>query len=62
MSVRKPCHLILSLTADDRYPGPTLRALQLLQEERFRKDILVPAVVEEMIRQGFEAATAGMSR
>ncbi|KAF7845841.1 hypothetical protein BT93_L0385 [Corymbia citriodora subsp. variegata] len=45
-----------------QYPGPTLRALQLLQEERFRKDILIPAVVDEMARQGFEAATAGLSR
>lgn len=61
MSARKS-YLFPSLTADHRYPGPTLRALRLLQEERFRKDILVPAVVEEMIRQGFEAATAGMSR
>lgn len=45
-----------------RYPGPTLRALQLLQEERFRKDILIPAVVEAMKSEGIEAATAGLSR
>lgn len=45
-----------------RYPGPTLRALELLQEERFRKDILIPAVVEAMVREGFEAATGGLHR
>ncbi|KAK0510114.1 hypothetical protein JMJ35_007508 [Cladonia borealis] len=28
-----------------RYPGPTLKALELLQEERFRREILRPDVV-----------------
>ncbi|KXT14694.1 hypothetical protein AC579_6377 [Pseudocercospora musae] len=42
-----------------QYPGPTLRALDLLKEEQFRKDILIPEVVERMIQQGFEAATSG---
>lgn len=27
------------------YPGPTLRALELLQEERFRREVLRPDVV-----------------
>lgn len=45
-----------------QYPGPTLKALELLQEEQFRKDILVPQVVEEMVRVGFEAAVKGVGR
>ncbi|KAK3706100.1 Mediator of RNA polymerase II transcription subunit 31 [Vermiconidia calcicola] len=45
-----------------QYPGPTLRALEMLQEERFRKEILIPAVVEAMVAEGFEAATSGLSR
>ncbi|KAJ5161296.1 hypothetical protein N7492_006688 [Penicillium capsulatum] len=28
------------------HPGPTLRALRLLQEERFRRDIIMPQVIE----------------
>jgi len=43
----------------DRYPGPTLRALELLQQEQFRKDAVTPALIEAMAREGFEAATAG---
>ncbi|CAK4028913.1 Mediator of RNA polymerase II transcription subunit 31 [Lecanosticta acicola] len=42
-----------------QYPGPTLRALELLQEERFRKDILIPEVRDRMIAEGFEAAISG---
>jgi len=45
-----------------QYPGPTLRALELLQQEQFRKDIVSPALVDDMVRLGFEAATAGLSR
>ncbi|TKA31504.1 hypothetical protein B0A54_15638 [Friedmanniomyces endolithicus] len=41
------------------YPGPTLRALELLQQEQFRKDAVTPALIEAMAREGFEAATAG---
>ncbi|KAK3115102.1 Mediator of RNA polymerase II transcription subunit 31 [Teratosphaeriaceae sp. CCFEE 6253] len=37
------------------YPGPTLRALELLQQEQFRKDAVNPALIEAMARQGFEA-------
>lgn len=43
-----------------QYPGPTLRVLELLQEERFRRDILIPAVAEAMVAEGFEAATRGV--
>ncbi|EME50238.1 hypothetical protein DOTSEDRAFT_68945 [Dothistroma septosporum NZE10] len=39
-----------------QFPAPTLRALELLQEESFRKAILVPAVVEQMMNEGFDAA------
>lgn len=45
-----------------RYPGPTLRALELLQQERFRKDILIPETVARMVEEGFEASTAGLTR
>jgi len=40
------------------YPGPTLKNLELLQQEKFRADILSPDVVaklvDEMIRAGIE--------
>lgn len=42
------------------YPGPTLKALELLRVERFRKEILSPEVVMALINQGLMAtATAG---
>ncbi|EMD01130.1 hypothetical protein BAUCODRAFT_100879 [Baudoinia panamericana UAMH 10762] len=44
------------------YPGPTLRALELLQQEQFRRDIISPAVVNAMVNEGFEAATAGLTK
>ncbi|KAJ5135044.1 uncharacterized protein N7515_004322 [Penicillium bovifimosum] len=28
------------------HPGPTLRALRLLQEDKFRRDIILPQVIE----------------
>lgn len=34
------------------YPGPTLKALELLQQEDFRKDILRPEIVS-MLAEGF---------
>lgn len=34
------------------YPGPTLKALQLLQQERFSKDILSPETVGRMVEGG----------
>lgn len=42
-----------------RWPGPTLRALELLQEESFRKDILNDQVCMAMVDQGWEAAMSG---
>lgn len=45
-----------------RYPGPTLRALELLQQERFRKDILIPETVARMADEGFQASTAGLNK
>ena len=32
-----------------QYPGPTLRALELLQEEAFRRDVLSPDVVGRLM-------------
>jgi len=37
------------------YPGPTLRALELLQQEQFRKDIISPMVVHTMMEEGIKA-------
>ncbi|OCK76701.1 mediator of RNA polymerase II transcription subunit 31 [Lepidopterella palustris CBS 459.81] len=39
------------------YPGPTLRALELLQQEQFRKDILMPGLVHAMMEEGIKATT-----
>ncbi|KAK5109195.1 hypothetical protein LTR62_007280 [Meristemomyces frigidus] len=44
------------LTSESRYPGPTLRILELLQQEQFRKDAIVPGVIERMLVEGSEAA------
>ncbi|KAK3175998.1 suppressor of hpr1 [Lepraria neglecta] len=43
------------------YPGPTLKALELLQEERFRTDILSPEVVGLLVREGVESSKGYMS-
>ncbi|KAI9774384.1 MAG: suppressor of hpr1 [Geoglossum simile] len=42
------------------YPGPTLKALQLLQQEKFRQDILSPETVARMIEANLRAV-AGVS-
>lgn len=39
-----------------RYPGPTLRVLELVQSERFRKEIVSPEVVQAMINGGWTGA------
>jgi len=39
-----------------RYPAPTLKALELLQEEQFRKDILSPEVVARLMEGGINAS------
>ncbi|KAI4278165.1 MAG: hypothetical protein LQ337_001242 [Flavoplaca oasis] len=33
------------------YPGPTLNALELLQQERFRQEILSPEIVAQLAEQ-----------
>ncbi|PKS12086.1 hypothetical protein jhhlp_001382 [Lomentospora prolificans] len=38
------------------YPGPTLRHLELLQQERFRRDILSPDLVQRLLEDGMKAA------
>ncbi|KAI4629459.1 suppressor of hpr1 [Alternaria novae-zelandiae] len=34
------------------HPGPTLRALELLQQERFRQDILAPGLMDRLVIEG----------
>ncbi|TQS32483.1 hypothetical protein Golomagni_07197 [Golovinomyces magnicellulatus] len=38
------------------YPGPTLRHLELLQQERFRQDIISPDLVQRLVEEGMKAA------
>lgn len=38
------------------HPGPTLRALELLQQERFRKEILNPNLLNLMTVEGLKHA------
>lgn len=38
------------------YPGPTIRALELLQEERFRTEILSPEVVGLLMQEGVKGS------
>ncbi|KAI6821453.1 hypothetical protein KC367_g7954 [Hortaea werneckii] len=44
-----------------QYPGPTLRMLDLLQQDQFRKDAISPALIDDLVRTGFEASTAGLA-
>ncbi|KAK0730055.1 SOH1-domain-containing protein [Lasiosphaeris hirsuta] len=37
------------------YPGPTLKNLQLLQQEKFRQDIISPDLVQALIVEGMRA-------
>ncbi|ELR07972.1 hypothetical protein GMDG_02831 [Pseudogymnoascus destructans 20631-21] len=37
------------------YPGPTLKNLELLQNERFRRDVLSPDVVGQLVVEGVGA-------
>ena len=41
------------------YPGPTLKNLELLQQERFRTDILSPETVGRLIEEGIKKAAEG---
>ncbi|KAI1479821.1 SOH1-domain-containing protein [Daldinia eschscholtzii] len=38
------------------YPGPTLKHLELLQEERFRQEIISPELVYALAAEGAKAA------
>ncbi|KAF9875032.1 RNA polymerase II transcription subunit 31 mediator [Colletotrichum karsti] len=38
------------------YPGPTLKHLDLLQQEQFRQDIISPDLVQRLIDDGMRAA------
>lgn len=38
------------------YPGPTLKNLELLQQERFRRDIISPDFVVALIQEGTKSA------
>jgi mediator of RNA polymerase II transcription subunit 31 len=41
------------------YPGPTLKNLELLQMEAFRRDILSPEVVGRLVEEGVRGAVGG---
>ncbi|KAK6433090.1 suppressor of hpr1 [Oleoguttula sp. CCFEE 5521] len=41
------------------YPGPTLKNLELLQHEHFRRDLLNPGLIERMVNEGIAAAYEG---
>ncbi len=38
------------------YPGPTLRALELLQQEEFRKEVMKPEIVARLAEAMLEAS------
>ncbi|CAJ2503759.1 Uu.00g111530.m01.CDS01 [Anthostomella pinea] len=38
------------------YPGPTLKNLKLLQEERFRQEIISPELVQALAAEGMKAS------
>ncbi|KAI1485530.1 mediator of RNA polymerase II transcription subunit 31 [Biscogniauxia mediterranea] len=38
------------------YPGPTLKNLELLQEEKFRQDIISPELVQALAAEGAKAS------
>ena len=40
------------------HPGPTLRALRLLQEETFRRDIILPQVIDGLAGVGMPSDAA----
>ncbi|KAH8708555.1 mediator of RNA polymerase II transcription subunit 31 [Phaeosphaeriaceae sp. PMI808] len=41
------------------HPGPTLRALELLQQQSFRQDIIAPALMNKMQLEGQRNAVPG---
>jgi mediator of RNA polymerase II transcription subunit 31 len=38
------------------YPGPTLRHLELLQQEQFRQDIMSPDLVQRLVEEEIKAS------
>ncbi|KAH6888014.1 SOH1-domain-containing protein [Thelonectria olida] len=38
------------------YPGPTLRHLELLQQENFRLQVMSPDVVQRLVEEGMKAS------
>jgi mediator of RNA polymerase II transcription subunit 31 len=42
------------------HPGPTIRALELLQQERFRQEIINPGVMNMMQLEGQRNAVPGL--
>ncbi|RYP48155.1 hypothetical protein DL769_011238 [Monosporascus sp. CRB-8-3] len=38
------------------YPGPTLKHLELLQQEKFRQDIISPELVQLLVTEGVKAS------
>ncbi|KAK1656378.1 RNA polymerase II transcription subunit 31 mediator [Colletotrichum phormii] len=38
------------------YPGPTLKHLELLQQEQFRQDVISPDLVQRLMDDGMRAA------
>ncbi|WYZ39473.1 hypothetical protein EsH8_III_001387 [Colletotrichum jinshuiense] len=38
------------------YPGPTLKHLELLQQEQFRQDVISPDLVQRLVDDGMRAA------
>ena len=38
------------------YPGPTLKHLELLQQERFRQEIISPELVQILVDEGTKAS------
>lgn len=55
---------LLRLAAEPcrRYPAPTLRALELLQQERFREDILSPDTVARLANEVVAASLDGFDQ
>jgi mediator of RNA polymerase II transcription subunit 31 len=51
LSLRKSLYVHRESNRLSRYPGPTLKALDLVQQEQFRKAILRPDVVEGLMNE-----------
>jgi hypothetical protein len=51
-----PCVNCRSPLSDISYPGPSLKVLELLQQEQFRKDIIIPNVMNQLLQETVDAA------